>query len=101
MIGNCLSFYDTLLKVRQPVDGLNMTTATLTSKGRITIPAPVRTDLHVGPGDRLEFIKLTDGRYEVVAASQDISCLKGIISSTRAVSIEEMDQAIRKKARVS
>ena len=78
-----------------------MTTATITSKGQITIPAPVRTDLHVGPGDRLEFIKLTDGRYEVVATSQDISCLKGIISSTRAVSIEEMDEAIRKKAGAS
>lgn len=55
----------------------------------------------MGPGDRLEFIKLTDGRYEVVAASQDISSLKGIISSTRVVSIDEMDKAIRKKAGAS
>ena len=32
-----------------------MATATITSKGQITIPAPVRMDLHVGPGDRIEF----------------------------------------------
>lgn len=75
-----------------------MATATITSKGQITIPAPVRMDLHVGPGDRIEFVKLSDGRYEVVAATQDVSCIKGVVKASRAVSIEEMDNAIRKKA---
>jgi len=31
-----------------------MTTATLTSKGQITIPADVREALYVGAGDRVE-----------------------------------------------
>ena len=75
-----------------------MATATITSKGQITIPAPVRMDLHVGPGDRIEFVKLADGRYEVVAATQDVSRIKGIVNATRTVSLEEMDKAIRKKA---
>ena len=75
-----------------------MTAATITSKGQVTIPAPVRTDLHVGPGDRLEFVKISDGRYEVVAATQDVSCIKGMIKATKPVSVEEMDNAIREKA---
>lgn len=32
-----------------------MTTAIVTRKGRITIPAAVRQALQVGPGDRVEF----------------------------------------------
>lgn len=75
-----------------------MATATITSKGQITIPAPVRADLHVGPGDRLEFVKISDGRYEVVAATQDVSCIKGMIKAAKPVSIEDMDKAIREKA---
>lgn len=75
-----------------------MTTATVTSKGQVTIPAPVRMDLHVGPGDRIEFVKLSDGRYEVVAATQDVSRIKGMIKAAKAVSIEDMDDAIRRKA---
>ncbi|MDX1251217.1 MAG: AbrB family transcriptional regulator [Gammaproteobacteria bacterium] len=75
-----------------------MTTATITSKCQITIPATVRTDLHVGPGDRIEFIKISEGRYEVVAATQDVSRLKGLIKAARPASIEEMDEAIRKRA---
>lgn len=75
-----------------------MTAATITSKGQITIPAPVRMDLHVGPGDRIEFVKISEGRYEVVAATQDVSCMKGMIKADRVVSIEEMDNAIRGRA---
>jgi AbrB family looped-hinge helix DNA binding protein len=41
-----------------------MTTATLTSKGQITIPALVRAELNVGPGDRVEFVKISDNRFE-------------------------------------
>lgn len=33
-----------------------MTTATITSKGQITIPANVRQSLNVAAGDRVEFV---------------------------------------------
>ena len=75
-----------------------MTTATVTSKGQITIPANVRAELKVGPGVRVEFVKVSEGHWEVLAAVEDVSRLRGIVAAKRVVSIEEMDSAIRQKA---
>ena len=44
-----------------------MTTATVTSKGQITIPADVRRLLNVQTGDRVEFVQIEPGRFELVA----------------------------------
>ena len=41
-----------------------MVTATLTSKGQITIPKPVRDSLRLHSGDRIEFV--VHGQTEVV-----------------------------------
>jgi len=75
-----------------------MTTATLTSKGQITIPAAVRAALGVDAGDRVEFIPVEDGRFELVAATLPVTALKGSISAPKkAVSIEAMNQAIAQR----
>jgi antitoxin PrlF len=74
-----------------------MTTATITSKGQITIPAAMRSALGVGAGDRLEFVQVSPGRYEVKAAKVDLMDLKGTLSrfaKSRPVSIVEMKEAI-------
>ena len=72
-----------------------MTTATVTSKGQITIPVNVRQALQVEPGDRVEFVEVDPGRFEVVAATHSVKELKGLFGkSTRSVSIEDMNQAI-------
>ncbi len=47
-----------------------MTTATITSKGQITIPANVRQALSVGPGDRVEFVQLEPGQFLFIAANR-------------------------------
>jgi AbrB family looped-hinge helix DNA binding protein len=75
-----------------------MATATITSKGQITIPATIRSDLHVVPGDRVEFVKIAEGRYEVVAATKDITQLKGLIKTDKTASIDEMNNAIKERA---
>lgn len=72
-----------------------MATATLTSKWQITIPAVVRDSLHLGAGDRLEFIQMGEGRFEVIAANRDISQLKGLIKTSKVASLEEMEAAIQ------
>jgi len=72
-----------------------MTTATVSSKGQITIPVEVRKALHVDAGDRVEFVQIEEGRFELVAATQSIRSLKGMFGKPpKAVSIEEMNQAI-------
>ncbi len=72
-----------------------MSTATLTTKGQITIPADVRRSLNVDAGDRLEFVQIEPGRYELVAATRSIRELKGRFGKPkRAVSIEDMNAAI-------
>jgi AbrB family looped-hinge helix DNA binding protein len=72
-----------------------MSTALLTSKGQITIPADVRKALNVGAGDRLEFVEVEPGRFEVVVATRSVTELKGRFGkAVRTVSIEEMNAVI-------
>ncbi|ASQ04081.1 AbrB/MazE/SpoVT family DNA-binding domain-containing protein [Sinorhizobium meliloti WSM1022] len=72
-----------------------MPTSTITSKGQITIPAKVRTDMGLSAGDRVDFIRMEDGHYAVVPASHSIRSLKGIVPRPdRPVSLEDMQKAI-------
>jgi antitoxin PrlF len=75
-----------------------MTTATLTGKGQITIPIEVRQALRLDAGDRVEFVEVEPGRFEIVPATQSIAALKGMFGKPRRrVSIEEMNAAIAKR----
>ena len=72
-----------------------MTTATVTSKGQITIPAEVRQALNVAAGDRVEFVQIEAGRFEVVAATRSVRELRGLFGkAAKRVSIEDMNRAI-------
>ncbi len=77
-----------------------MALATLTSKGQVTIPKSVREKMGVTAGDRLEFIEIGQGRFELIAATQDVTCLKGALGKPREVAtIEEMNEAIARMGR--
>lgn len=72
-----------------------MTAATLTSKSQITIPSEVRRALQVEAGDKIEFIQIEPGRFEVIAATRSVRELKGMFGkATLVVSIEDMNAAI-------
>jgi AbrB family looped-hinge helix DNA binding protein len=72
-----------------------MTAATLTSKGQLTLPKDVRDALGVGPGDRVDFVRMEDGNFAVLPATHSVKRLKGLIPSPKkAVSLEDMDKAI-------
>ncbi len=76
-----------------------MPTATLTSKGQITIPKRVREALGVRTGDRLAFRVQEDGKVLMEAETVDLMSLRGVLKPTvRGVSVEDMDRAIRKGA---
>ncbi len=75
-----------------------MTTATVTSKGKITIPVSVRNDLKVGTGDRVEFIQIAPGRYEFVAVTASFYELNGMFGKpAKTVSVEDMNKAIAQR----
>lgn len=80
-----------------------MPTATMTSKGQITIPVEVRIEMGIDAGDRIEFVRNEDtGRYEVIPATVPVQALKGIVPKPkRPVSISDMNEAIRKRSRYS
>ena len=75
-----------------------MTTATLSSKGQITVPAAVRAAMGVDVGDRVEFVEIAPGRYEFIAATRSVTALKGMLEApARPVSIEDMNAAIARR----
>ena len=72
-----------------------MTSATITSKGQITIPARIREALHVSAGDRVEFVEVEPGRFEFIAATRSVTDLKGMFGKAKKiVSIEDMNAVI-------
>ncbi len=72
-----------------------MATSTLTSKGQITIPRPVRQALGLTPGDKVDFVAV-DGGFKLIPLRRDIRDLRGRLAGRvkRPVSIAEMDDAI-------
>jgi antitoxin PrlF len=76
-----------------------MTAATITAKGRITIPSKVRAALGVEAGDRVEFVEVSNGRFEVIASTQSVTALKGLLPRrSTPVTIEAMNAAIAERA---
>lgn len=72
-----------------------MSTATMTSKGQITIPAMVRAALGVEAGDRVEFVQIEPGHFELVAATQSVTALKGLVRKPATpVTIKDMNATI-------
>ena len=72
-----------------------MSAAKVTSKGQITIPKDVRARLGIDTGDRVEFVEIQAGVFQIVAATQDVRSLKGIVAKPKKpVSIEDMKRAI-------
>ena len=71
-----------------------MTTATITPKGQITIPARVRQALAVDAGDRVEFVQIESGQFLFVAVNRSVTELKGMFGKpAKVVSIEDMNRA--------
>ena len=80
-----------------------MPPATLTSRGRITLPKRIREILRVQSGDVVDFVISADGVIRVCVVSADVSELRGLLQRPfrRAVSVQHMDKAIRRAARRS
>lgn len=73
-----------------------MPTATVTSKGQITLPKAVRELLRVDTGDQVDFVVNERGEVIVRPLSLDITALRGLLRRPRkrSVSVEAMNSAI-------
>jgi antitoxin PrlF len=72
-----------------------MSTATLTSKGQVTIPKPVRDALGLHTGDRIAFVVRSDGVVEIRPETVDLKRLYGSLAYRgRAIGVEAMDGAV-------
>jgi AbrB family looped-hinge helix DNA binding protein len=77
-----------------------MPSATLTSKGQLTIPVEVREALGLKTGDKIDFFESEDGTYSIQPKTGSLMEMHGILAkysrakSRKAPSVEEMDEAI-------
>ena len=73
-----------------------MPTATMTSKGQVTIPKTVRELLRVDAGDQIDFVITDRGDVVVRGVSIDVRELKGLLRRPRrrGVTVEEMNKAV-------
>jgi len=77
-----------------------MATATISSKGQITIPKAVREQLQVDTGDRVLFFVREDGVVELRPETVDLLDLVGLLEPEdgRHVSVEQMNTAVEQAA---
>ena len=72
-----------------------MATATMTSKGQITIPAEVRAKFRLSAGTRVDFVENGAGELVLRPKKGDVRALRGIIKyDGPPVSIEDIDRGI-------
>ena len=67
-----------------------MATATMTSKGQVTVPKEVRELLNLRAGDRLEFVRTTEG-FLVKARNRSLDDVKGMLAGVAVPPIDEQE----------
>jgi AbrB family looped-hinge helix DNA binding protein len=78
---------------------VRMPTATMTSKGQITIPKEIRESLHLRAGDRVSFVVGEDGAVSIRPSTVDLLALYGVLRpKVRGVTVEQMNETVRRSA---
>jgi antitoxin PrlF len=77
-----------------------LATATLTSKGQITVPQGVRRELGLQTGDKVDFIQDAEGGFRMVPVRKDVKELRGRFAgrAIKPVSVKDMAEAIVSEA---
>ena len=80
-----------------------MTTATLTSKGQITIPKQVREFLHLHTGDRVEFVLHGNSEAALKPITRSVSDVFGLLHdpAQKALSVDDMNAAVAQRMKDS
>ena len=69
----------------------SVSTATVSTKGQVTIPVDLRRRLGLESGDRVVFVEF-DGAFAIKPANEDIRSLKGLLRKpAKPVTVEDMN----------
>jgi AbrB family looped-hinge helix DNA binding protein len=73
-----------------------MTSATITSKGQVTIPKEIRDYLKLETGSKVDFVIDENGEVKVIPLNVPVEALSGILHrpGMKAATLEEMEVAI-------
>ena len=73
-----------------------MRVSSLTSKGQVTIPAEIREYLELHPGDKVGFA-VEDHHVILFRKQNNIEAAFGLCSPKRTASLQDIENAIRKR----
>lgn len=78
-----------------------MATATMTSKGQVTIPKQVRELLHLHSGDRIEFWVQGDSEARLKPITRTVRDVFGCLRNPnqKTISVEQMNEVVAKRFR--
>jgi len=69
-------------------------TATVTTKGQVTLPSELRKELGIKAGDKIDFERNAQGNFEIVAKTLRMADLRGLIKTDIVLSDSELQAAI-------
>ncbi|RUR79142.1 AbrB/MazE/SpoVT family DNA-binding domain-containing protein [Chlorogloeopsis fritschii PCC 9212] len=74
-----------------------MASATITTKGQVTIPKEIRDYLHLDAGSKVDFVIDEDGTVKLIPLNVPLKSLSGILHrpGMTAATLEEIEEAIR------
>jgi antitoxin PrlF len=65
--------------------------ATLTSKGQITLPIRLRNALQLKPGDQVTFVEESNGDFRLQGHSHSLADLRGIVKTKEKIRAADVD----------
>lgn len=77
-----------------------MASATVTTKGQITIPKEIRDYLNLDTGSKVDFVIDENGTVKLIPLNVPIQSLSGVLHrpGMKSVTLEEMETAIKEGA---
>ena len=79
-----------------------MASATITTKGQVTIPKVIRDKLMLNAGDKVEFVIIDKREALIRPVSKKVDDVFGMLHKPgqKAVSVEEINEALERESRI-
>jgi antitoxin PrlF len=76
-----------------------MAVTTMTTKGQVTIPKPIRDMMHLHPGDKVEFVVQADGQVVIKPQTLTVDDIFGMFHDPKhkPLSIDEINEIVARQ----